>query len=374
MPAAARWRRRSAPSTRTNLTPDAETGIGRWSFSAFQRAMREGISRDGQHLYPAFPYTAFAQDQRRRPDGAVRLPDGAAARCARRRRRTQLRFPVQRAPADGAVERAVPRPGAVRSRSPTHSAEWNRGAYLVNGLGHCGACHTPRNALGAEQGGSAFLAGAMVEGWEAPALTGAVATRRCPGPPTSCTATCAHGHTPQHGIAGGPDGAGGAASSRGCPTPTCARWRTTSRRSTRRAGERAGRRRRPARPRSGPARAALLGAGAAPVHERLRRLPPRRRRPRPAGREHAARAQQQPAQRAARQPAARHPRGHARAGRAATSASCRRFGDALDDAQIAELAGYMRQRFAPQAAGLAGPAGAGRARAAGGRRIVTASL
>src|SRR6218665_3134661 len=54
---------------------------------------------------------------------------------------------------------------------PTQSAEWNRGAYLVNGLGHGGPCHTPRNALGAEQGGSAFLSGAMDDGWEAPALT-----------------------------------------------------------------------------------------------------------------------------------------------------------------------------------------------------------
>src|SRR5690606_26141278 len=85
----------------------------------------------------------------------------------------------------------------------TQSAEWNRGAYLVNGLGHCSACHTPRNALGAERGGDAFLAGALVDGWEAPALTGANPAA-VPWTAESLFQYLRQGHAAQHGIAGGP--------------------------------------------------------------------------------------------------------------------------------------------------------------------------
>ena len=114
-PAAARWRRRSARSTAPTSRPTSRPASARWSFSAFQRAMREGISRDGHHLYPAFPYTAFTQDHRRRPDGAVRLPDGAAG-GAQRGAADAAGVSVQRAAADGAVERAVPDARAGRRR------------------------------------------------------------------------------------------------------------------------------------------------------------------------------------------------------------------------------------------------------------------
>jgi nicotinate dehydrogenase subunit B len=83
------------------------------------------------------------------------------------------------------------------------SAEWNRGAYLVNGLGHCGACHTPRNALGAERGGPAFLSGALVDGWEAPALT-ALSKAPVPWDAAALYGYLRHGHSPQHGAAAGP--------------------------------------------------------------------------------------------------------------------------------------------------------------------------
>jgi nicotinate dehydrogenase subunit B len=86
---------------------------------------------------------------------------------------------------------------------PARSAEWNRGAYLVNGLGHCGACHTPRNAFGAELGGQAYLAGATVEGWEAPALT-ALSHAPLPWSADELYRYLRHGHTQQHGIAAGP--------------------------------------------------------------------------------------------------------------------------------------------------------------------------
>jgi nicotinate dehydrogenase subunit B len=86
---------------------------------------------------------------------------------------------------------------------PQQSAEWNRGAYLVNGVGHCGACHTPRNAFGAEQGGKAFLGGAVVEGWEAPALT-SLSPSPVPWSADELYRYLRTGHTRHHGVAAGP--------------------------------------------------------------------------------------------------------------------------------------------------------------------------
>ncbi|MBT2299451.1 molybdopterin-dependent oxidoreductase [Variovorax paradoxus] len=185
----------------TNLTPDADTGLGRWSFSAFQRAMREGISRDGHHLYPAFPYTAFAKTSDDDLQAlyayfmslpAVRAPTPEA----------ELKFPFGLRPLMAGWNALFHDPVPMQP-VPNQSAEWNRGAYLVNGLGHCGACHTPRNALGAEQGGSAFLSGAMVEGWEAPALT-SLSKAAVPWNADALYRYLRNGHSPRHGIAGGP--------------------------------------------------------------------------------------------------------------------------------------------------------------------------
>ncbi|MFC5608666.1 molybdopterin cofactor-binding domain-containing protein [Variovorax soli] len=186
----------------TNLTPDAETGLGRWSFSAFQRAMREGISRNGHALYPAFPYTAFAKTSDDdltalyaylMSQPAVHAPTPAP----------QMKFPFGLRPLMAGWN-ALFHDSSPYQADPSRSAEWNRGAYLVNGLGHCGACHTPRNALGAEQGGPAFLSGAMVEGWEAPALTGAASKSAVPWTASSLYQYLRNGHSPRHGIAGGP--------------------------------------------------------------------------------------------------------------------------------------------------------------------------
>ncbi|MEJ8822122.1 molybdopterin cofactor-binding domain-containing protein [Variovorax humicola] len=185
----------------TNLTPDAQTGIGQWSFSAFQRAMREGISRDGHHLYPAFPYTAFARTS---DDDLTALYAYFMSQPPVRAETplSQLRFPFNVRPLMGFWNAMFHDASAYRN-VPTQSAAWNRGAYLVNGLGHCGACHTPRNALGAEQGGTAFLSGAMVEGWEAPALT-ARSTSAVPWTADALYRYLRNGHSAQHGIAGGP--------------------------------------------------------------------------------------------------------------------------------------------------------------------------
>ena len=154
----------------TNLTPDAETGIGQWSFSAFQRAMREGISQGGKHLYPAFPYTSFAKMS---DDDLTALYAYLMAQPAVRAEvpKTELAFPFSVRPLMAGWN-ALFHDATPFKPDPNRPPEWNRGAYLVQGVGHCGACHTPRNALGAELGGAAFLSGTMVDGWEAPALTG----------------------------------------------------------------------------------------------------------------------------------------------------------------------------------------------------------
>jgi mono/diheme cytochrome c family protein len=154
----------------TNITPDSETGIGSWSEDAFRRAMREGVSRDGSHLFPAFPYDHFT----RLSDADIaalyaffmtRAPVSAPAR------KSGLPFPLNiRALQVGwkllyfRPARFVPQPGK--------SDEWNRGAYLAEGISHCGACHTPRNWLGAEQPTRAN-GGAVIDSWIAPALTAA---------------------------------------------------------------------------------------------------------------------------------------------------------------------------------------------------------
>ncbi|PSL80124.1 aldehyde dehydrogenase [Variovorax sp. WS11] len=186
----------------TNLTPDPDTGLGRWSFSAFQRAMREGISRDGHHLYPAFPYTAFAKtsddDLQALYAYFMSLPPVQAPTP-----KSSLNFPFGIRPLMAGWNALFHDPAPLQP-NPRQSAEWNRGAYLVDGLGHCGACHTPRNALGAEQGGGAYLSGAMVEGWEAPALTGLASKSAVPWNAESLYRYLRNGHSPQHGTAGGP--------------------------------------------------------------------------------------------------------------------------------------------------------------------------
>ena len=186
----------------TNITPDVDTGIGAWSFSAFQRAMREGISRDGHHLYPAFPYTAFTRmgddDLTALYAYLMRQPAVRAEAPA-----STLKFPFSARPLLAGWNALYLTPGPIKLAETERSVLWQRGEYLVNGVGHCGACHTERNALGAERGGFAYLGGAMVKGWEAPSLTA-----RHPGPvPWTESAFYDYlkrGHSPQHGSVGGP--------------------------------------------------------------------------------------------------------------------------------------------------------------------------
>jgi nicotinate dehydrogenase subunit B len=152
----------------TNITPDVKTGIGNWSYPAFERAMREGIHRDGRQLYPAFPYTHFAKSS----DADLQALYAylmAQTPVARDNRPHALAFPFNWRPLLAGWNALFHNAGTFTA-DPEKSAVWNRGAYLVEGLGHCGACHSPRNALGAEKD-SAYLAGGFAEGWEAPPLT-----------------------------------------------------------------------------------------------------------------------------------------------------------------------------------------------------------
>ena len=185
----------------TNLTPDADTGLGAWSFSAFQRAMREGISRDGRHLYPAFPYTAFAKTS---DDDLQAIYAYLMSQPAVRAEtpKPDMRFPFNLRPLMAGWNALNLDPSPYQADA-SQSPEWNRGAYLVQGLGHCGACHTPRDATGAERGGQAFLSGAFIDGWEAPALT-SLSKAAVPWDAEALYSYLRRGHSPRHGSAGGP--------------------------------------------------------------------------------------------------------------------------------------------------------------------------
>jgi mono/diheme cytochrome c family protein len=151
----------------TNITPDPETGIGRWSEAAFRRAMHEGVDRAGRHLYPVFPYDHFTKltdtdvaalyaFMMTRDPVAAETPPNA------------LLFPYNVRAFIGVWKGLYFQPGRYEP-NPTQSDEWNRGAYLAEGAGHCGACHTPRNAFGAEVR-NRNLAGGDIDSWHAPAL------------------------------------------------------------------------------------------------------------------------------------------------------------------------------------------------------------
>ncbi len=151
----------------TNITPDPDSGIGSWSLAAFNRALRDGVSRNGSHLFPAFPYTAYTKMS----------DDDIASLYA-----FLMTRPAARAAQPG---NTVPFPLNIRAfqagwkflffkserfqTNPAKSADWNRGAYLAEALADCTGCHTPRNLLGATQQTHAY-AGAVIDGWVAPSL------------------------------------------------------------------------------------------------------------------------------------------------------------------------------------------------------------
>jgi mono/diheme cytochrome c family protein len=163
----------------TNITPDLETGIGKYNLPEFDRAVRQGIARDGRHLYPAMPYPSY-----------VKLTDADVTAL--------YRFFMKQVPPVHRANLKSDIPALLSFRWPlaiwnyffapsgsyvaktNHDAAWNRGAYLVQGPAHCGACHTPRGIAiqekAVDDSGASFVAGAALDGWYAPSLRGDIRT------------------------------------------------------------------------------------------------------------------------------------------------------------------------------------------------------
>jgi mono/diheme cytochrome c family protein len=153
----------------SNLTPDAQTGIGGWSAAHFWRAMHNGRSKDGRLLYPAFPYPNYTEVSREDSDAIYAYLRTLPA-VARPNPEHQLRFPFNTQAALGVWRALFFSPGSFEP-DPTQSAEWNRGAYLTRGLGHCIACHSSRNAFGATSEKLELSGGLIpVQNWYAPSL------------------------------------------------------------------------------------------------------------------------------------------------------------------------------------------------------------
>ncbi|QWG15762.1 cytochrome c [Bradyrhizobium sediminis] len=152
-----------------NLTPDRETGLGAWSDDDFIRALRYGVAPDGSRYYPAFPYPNFTRLIR---DDVLAIRAYLATLPPVRNRPPppQLRWPLNYRVLMRGWNFLFFRPGIFQPNQQK-SAEWNRGGYLVTGAAHCGACHTPKNILGADKRGQAY-GGGLVDGWFAPRLDG----------------------------------------------------------------------------------------------------------------------------------------------------------------------------------------------------------
>lgn len=151
-----------------NITSDQETGIGNWTSDQFYHAMHDGLDDEGKNLYPAFPYPWFRLVNREDDDAILAFLKTTPA-VSYHPPENDLRFPLNfRSMVKG--WNLLYLNSHDFQTDPSQSAEWNRGAYLVNGLGHCGGCHTPKNALGADKSDQDFH-GAKLDNWVAPDLT-----------------------------------------------------------------------------------------------------------------------------------------------------------------------------------------------------------
>jgi len=184
----------------TNITPDPKAGIGQWSEAAFDRAMREGVDRAGRHLYPAFPYDHFTRltDEDVKALYAFMMTRDPVRVTAPA---NDLAFPLNIRLSVAAWKLLFFHKGR-RQLEAGHDATWTRGAYLADAVAHCGACHTPRNALGAQKRGQDF-AGGSSEGWHAPALN-AQSPAPVPWTADSLFTYLRSGSAPLHGTAAGP--------------------------------------------------------------------------------------------------------------------------------------------------------------------------
>jgi mono/diheme cytochrome c family protein len=158
-----------------NITPDVQTGIGSWSADDFWRAMHNGKSKDGSFLYPAFPYPNYTKVTRADSDAIFAYIKTVPA-VYRPNLEHRLRFPYNQRFLLAGWRALYFRPGTYQPDTG-QTVEWNRGAYLVQGLGHCGACHTSRNALGATEQRTELAGGVIpMLNWYAPSLTSSAET------------------------------------------------------------------------------------------------------------------------------------------------------------------------------------------------------
>lgn len=185
----------------TNITPDVETGIGKWSFDAFKRAMRLGVDREGHYLYPAFPYTAFTRTSDADLEALYAYLMSQPA-VKYQPPETALNFPFNIRQGVVTWNWLFLQPGPMHADTQ-QSAEWQHGAYLTEGLGHCSACHSPRNLMFGEKGGKDHLTGGVAESWTAPSL---VANSDAPlNWNHQDLVTFMHsGYSANHGVAAGP--------------------------------------------------------------------------------------------------------------------------------------------------------------------------
>lgn len=151
-----------------NLTPDRETGIGAWSDEDFYNAMHRGIRPDGTKLYPAFPYPYFTK-LTRDDVSAIRAYLNTLDSVSNKRLDNALVWPLNHRVFMRGWNMLFFEEGTFVP-NPDKSEEWNRGAYLVKGAAHCGACHTPKNILGADEQDQ-YLTGGLIQDWYAPSLS-----------------------------------------------------------------------------------------------------------------------------------------------------------------------------------------------------------
>ncbi|MBZ9747540.1 cytochrome c [Mesorhizobium sp. CO1-1-7] len=151
-----------------NITPDHETGIGNWSEADFRNMMKTGVGHNGVRLYPAMPYPAYTR-MNEQDISDLWAYMTTVDPVSNKVEANQLPFPLNIRLAMWGWN-LLNFSEASFQADPSKSAEWNRGAYIVQGAGHCGTCHTPKSFLGADQD-SGFLQGASLQGWFAPDIT-----------------------------------------------------------------------------------------------------------------------------------------------------------------------------------------------------------
>jgi mono/diheme cytochrome c family protein len=156
-----------------NITPDLQTGIGAWSDEQFDDAIRKGIRRDGSRLYPAMPYNAYTK-MTRADVLAIRAYLNTLTAVRNQVEANTLPFPFNIRFAMRVWDALYFRAGEFKN-DPQRSAEWNRGAFLVDGPAHCGACHTPKSLLGGDKAAQ-YLQGGDLQGWSAPDITNGTRT------------------------------------------------------------------------------------------------------------------------------------------------------------------------------------------------------